>query len=151
MFLLAIPQRVANDVLLVRQRCEQLRKRKSRYDWETSEIGVPSSIKKNLLNLPLEEQFEREKVVNFVVDGFEGLIKQIEVQALDILKQAFGFDLESSDHSDIETMNDQLHHYQTIAAALEDSETPDSETPTYKGHKWALDEEFGWQMVSIPC
>ena len=143
--------------MLVEQRTDQLKERHATYEWQTfPDTGVPSAIDENVLFLPLDEQFERVKMVNFLGNVFKGLVasgtanKRVDI--LHRLEEVLKMNL--TDKSSVAN----LHDFEFIATTLEtenlkDSDPPkelplDANIPAYEGYRWVSDVEFGRQMLN---
>ena len=127
------------------------------YEWQTfPDTGVPSAIDENVLFLPLDEQFERVKMVNFLGNVFKGLVASgtanKRVKILHRLEEVLKMNL--TDKSSVAN----LHDFEFIATTLEienlkDSDPPkelplDANIPAYEGYRWVSDVEFGRQMLN---
>lgn len=143
--------------MLVEQRANQLKGRHETYEWKTfPDTGVPSAIDENVLLLPLDEQFERVKMVNFLGNTFKGLVasgtanKRVEI--LHRLEEVLKMNLTNQ----VSVAN--LHDFEFIATTMEtenlkDSDPPkelplDVNIPAYEGYRWVSDVEFGRQMLN---
>ena len=120
---------VANNPILVHQREAQIVQRQQRYRWlKFPDLGMPSGIDdggKTLIraNIPHDEKFGRVKFLDFTGDA-------LKAAAVLGIKTAF-------------TTLDSLHDYEELANKLG---TP--EVRLYQINRWAMDAEFGRQMLN---
>ncbi len=134
--------------------------RKKSYQWHRFEdTGVPSAIliKENIpivdqKNLPLDEQFQRVKMANFLGDALKGeaaaKTAEIRIAVLHELQKILNLKL----HSDLRT----LHDFEIIAVTLGsrnyEIQNPGmdrkKDIPTYIGDRWVSDVEFGRQILN---
>ena len=150
-------QQVADNPVLVEQRSQVLKERHATYEWQTfPDTGLPSAIDENVLLLPLDEQFERAKMVNFLGNVFKGGVASTtaekRVEILRRLEEVLKMDLNDS------TSVQNLHDFEFIATTLEtenlkDSDPPkelplDPNIPAYEGYRWVSDVEFGRQILN---
>ena len=124
------------------------------YKWQTfSDTGMPSAIDESFLFLPLDEQFERVKFVNFLGNVFKGQVasrtanKRVEI--LHRLEEVLKMNL--TDQSSVAN----LHDFEFIATTLETENLKDykppkeyANIPAYEGYRWVSDVEFGRQMLN---
>ena len=133
--------------------------RKKVYQWHCFENGVPSGIliKENIpivdqKNLPLDEQFQRVKMVNFLGDALKGAAASATAESrIDVLHELQKI-LNLKLHSDLRS----LHDFEIIAVTLENrnyeiqnpGKSRKRDIPTYVGDRWVSDVEFGRQILN---
>ena len=154
---IATLQQVADNPVLVEQRSNVLQERHETYEWQMfPDTGVPSAIDENVLLLPLDEQFERAKMVNFLGNALKGAMASTtaerRVQVLHELEKILKMDLDN------DTSVRNLHDFEFIATTLEkenlkDADPPkelplDPNIPAYEGYRWVSDVEFGRQILN---
>ena len=155
--LLATLQQVDSNPILVEQRTNLLKERQETYQWKVfTDNGVPSGIDESVLTLPLDEQFERAKMVNFLGNAFKSLVYSStandRVEAMHVLEKVLKMKI--GDKISLEN----LHDFEFIATTLEtenllDADPPgelplDPNIPAYEGYRWVSDVEFGRQMLN---
>ncbi len=123
-FSIGIPSAIKNEPILIRERENQLEGRKLLYQWQLfSEQKLPSGLNKNVLELPLDEQFGRVKTLDFTKDALEG----------------FGLTKLAA----MDTTLNSLHDYADLAKYIQEGILPLERTGL-----WTSDVEFGWQMLN---
>ena len=154
---IATLQQVADNPVLLEQRSKVLKKRHETYQWQMfPDTGVPSGINDNILLLPLDEQFERAKTVNFLGNALKGGAASTTAEKrVDILRTLEKILQMNLDHS---TSVQNLHDFEFIATTLErenlkhanpPKELPlDPNIPAYEGYRWVSDVEFGRQILN---
>ena len=152
---------MANDPLLIQQRNEQVKYRKSQYQWKRyPEVGLPSSIDETnpKISMPVDEEFHRTKSVNFLSNVFNGIVLNSFVvgpslQAIDtIIQKALGM-TESTFGS---ANNLYIFEEVTLRLVKDEMKNKDPESEITKGfgmkicqaHRWINDEEFGRQILN---
>ena len=143
--------------MLVEQRSRVLDERHKTYEWQMfPDTGVPSGIDENVLTLPLDEKFERAKMVNFLGNALGGGIASATAEGrLAVLRTlqrilSMNFDENTSVNS--------LHDFEFIATTLETENLKnydppkdlpvDPNIPAYEGYRWVSDVEFGRQILN---
>lgn len=111
---------------------------------------------RSVRHLPLDEQFERAKLVNFLGNAFKGEVALLtapgKVKALHAVENAldlkFGESLKNL--HDFEVIAVTLAKQNLIATYVDKPLPKDSELeiPTYAGHRWITDAEFGQQILN---
>ena len=118
--------------------------------------GMPSGIDESILTLPLDEKFERAKMVNFLGNALGGAAASktagSRIAILHTLQQILSWNFDET------TSVSSLHDFEFIATTLEkenlkDSDPPkdlpvDPNIPTYEGYRWVSDVEFGRQILN---
>ena len=156
---LATLRDVADNEVLFDQRDRLLYDRKELYQWHHFENGIPSGIliKENIpivhqKNLPLDEQFQRVKMVNFLGDALKGAAAsetaESRIAVLHELQKILNLKLDS----DLRSLND----FEIIAVTLENrnyekqnrGKDRKEDVPTYTGDRWVSDVEFGRQILN---
>ena len=116
---------VENDKILMKQRSLELKKRKSKYQWQLfPDIGIPSGIDDTVNDIPADEQFNRVKLIDFTASGVEAIAKL----------RLTGVTTDVNDLSD----------YAKFSKTLK----PDEALPLYEAGRWTSDVEFGRQMLN---
>ena len=157
-FFIATLKDVAENPVLIQQRQQQLDDRKVGYQWKMyPDSGIPSSIDSDdPLLLPLDEEFERAKMVNFLGNLAKGKINSFldswMVDFNNLIARVLGMTVNES----MSVQN--LHMFENLALTLLvdelKSETPpkevglDAEIKIYEAYRWVADEEFGRQILN---
>ena len=143
--------------MLVEQRNRVLKERRQLYEWQMfPDSGVPSGIDESILTLPLDEKFERAKMVNFLGNALGGAAASktagSRIAILHTLQQILSWNFDEN------TSVSSLHDFEFIATTLEkenlkDSDPPkdlptDPNIPAYEGYRWVSDVEFGRQILN---
>ena len=112
--------------MLQKQRSDQLQRQKQRYQWKVfSDEKLPSGMDSTVSDLPVDEQFEKVKNINFsVVDPAKALIV-LGLTAVMV---------------DIKGLND----YAIFANALANDEQKEA----VRSLRWVSDVEFGRQILN---
>ena len=154
---IATLKQVANNPILVEQRSNLLQERRKTYEWQIfTDSGVPSAIDENVLTLPLDESFERAKMINFLGNLFKGFLASTtadgRVQKMHALEKILK--MKVGDNISLEN----LHDFEFIATTIEtenlkNADPPqqlpdDPNIPTYEGYRWVSDVEFGRQILN---
>ena len=159
-FIIATLKQIANDRLLVQQRKDQLEQRRSQYGWTGyPDAGLPSSIDKTVISLPIDEEFHRAKAINFLGDTFKGLILDgiVTNPALEEIDDNIRKLLGVAVHTDFQTANDlyifeefplQLWKNEMINRNQQSEITRGFEMQICQGSRWITDEEFGRQILN---
>ena len=157
LYLTATLQQVADNPVLAEQRSNVLKERQETYEWQMfPDTGVPSGINESILTLPLDEKFERVKMVNFLGNALGGGIASLtapsRLAVLHKLQRILSWNFDEN------TSVSSLHDFEFIATTLEkenikDSDPPkdlpvDPNIPTYEGYRWVSDVEFGRQILN---
>ena len=134
-----------------------MKERRETYQWQMfPDTGMPSGIDENVLLLPLDEQFERAKMVNFLGNAFKRGVAsstaERRVQVLHKLEKILKMQLDN--HTSVRN----LHDFEFIATTLKTENLKDSNPPrelplnpnipAYEGYRWVSDVEFGRQMLN---
>ena len=123
-FRLATLKDVKGNEILLRERSEQLVKRKKQYKWQSfPESGLPSAIDDTVDNLPADQEFSRVKNVDFTTSGLKSIL-------------ATGL-------AGVAVTVDSLHDYAELAKHLEEEELR-----VHHVDRWTSDVEFGRQMLN---
>ena len=119
--------------------------------------GIPSSIDSDdPLLLPLDEEFERAKMVNFLGSLAQGKVNSLLsswiVDITNLLERVLGMTVNES------MSVENLHMFENLAQRLLvdelTSETPPKEVPLnaeikiFEAYRWVADEEFGRQILN---
>ena len=124
-FFPATLKNIEGNAVLMRQRGDQLEKRKQEYKWQffpTS--GLPSGLNDGLFNIPIDEEFERVKLIDFTKSGLKGIIAT---------------DLAGVLHT-VTNLNSYIH----LADHLDKQEL----NKVHETGRWLSDVEFGRQMLN---
>ena len=120
---------------------------------------MPSSIDKDVISLPIDEEFHRAKAINFLGNTFEGLVLEGEVDypILEAIDENIRKFLGVITHKDFETVND-LFIFELFPLKLWKNEmrnrkqhlkiTKEFEMKICQGSRWTTDEEFGQQILN---
>ena len=145
---------------MVQQRKDQIEQRRSQYGWAGyPDTGLPSSIDETIIFLPVDEEFHRAKLINFLGDTFKGLVFDGNVispvlKAIDdSIRKLLGVDV----HTDFQTANNltifeefplKLWKNEMISRNQQSEITKGLEMQICQGHRWITDEEFGRQILN---
>ena len=147
--------------LLVQQRKQQIEQRQQQYNWKGYlELGLPSSIDDGIISLPVDEEFHRAKLVNFLSNNFKGIIFTGEVVAteMEIVDYAIQKMLGISTKTAFKLAQD-MRIFEEIPMRLYKDEMENQnknsevtklgfEMKICQGSRWITDEEFGRQMLN---
>ena len=112
------------NATLLKERNEQLARRKLQYKWQFfPESGLPSAIDEKSADLPADEEFSRVKNVDFTTSGLKSIL-------------ATGL-------AGVMVTVDSLHDYVELAKHLEEQELK-----VHHAGRWTSDVEFGRQMLN---
>ena len=146
---------------MVQQRKDQVEQRKSQYQWTGyPELGLPSSIDCSILSLPVDEEFHRTKLVNFLSNNFKGVVltgkvADIVVEAIDegiqkllgiSTKTAFktAHDMRVFEQLPLQLLKDQMKNRNQESECT----TTGFEMKICQASRWITDEEFGRQILN---
>ena len=152
---------VANDPLLVQQRKQQIEQRKSQYQWTRyPDLGLPSSMDETVQSLPVDEEFHRAKIVNFLSNSFKGVIltgKVVDtvVEAIDdniqkllgiSTKTAFktAHNIRVFEQLPLQLLKDQMKNRNQESEIT----TTGFEMKICQASRWITDVEFGRQILN---
>ena len=144
---------------MVQQRNKQIDQRRKQYTWKGyPDAGLPSSIDKGVISLPIDEAFHRTKNIKFLGDTFkglvfDGLVTNPVLEAIDEnIRKLLG-----DTHTDFQTVND-LYIFEDFPLQLWKNEmlnrdesteiTKGFEMQICQGSRWVTDEEFGRQILN---
>ena len=152
---------IANDPLLVQQRKQQIEQRRSQYKWTGyPDLGLPSSIDETVHSLPVDEEFHRAKLVNFLSNNFKGVIltgkvAPTAVEAIDDgIQKLLGINTKTAfkvahnmrifEQLPLRLLKDQMK------SRNQESEitTTGFEMKICQASRWITDEEFGRQILN---
>ena len=151
---------IGDDPLIVQQRKQQIDQRREQYKWKGyPDSGLPSSIDKGVISLPIDEEFHRTKAINFLGNTFEGLVLDGEV--VDPILEAIDKNIRKLlgviTHTDFQTVND-LYIFEVFPLKLWENEMLNRKQPSEiakgfemqicQGSRWVTDEEFGRQILN---
>ena len=153
-------KQIANDPLLVQQRNKQIDQRKKQYIWKGYPVsGLPSSIDKNVIFLPIDEEFHRAKAVNFLGNTFKGLLRDgyVAIPVLEAIDENIRKLLRVNTHIDFQTVNN-LYIFEEFPLLLWKNEMLNRDEPSEitegfemqicQASRWITDEEFGRQILN---
>ena len=151
---------VANNSLLIQQRNKQVEERRLQYQWKKyPDVGLPSSIKETVKNLPVDEEFHRAKLINFLTDAFKGVVLNDDIvdTALGIIDKIIQKALGISTNTTFQSAHD-LYIFEQLPLRLMKDEmknrNPQSEVTRgfeikiCQASRWVTDEEFGRQILN---
>lgn len=155
-FLIATPNQIRDNSVLKEHRIEVLEERQKLYQWETYDNGIPSSIDESVCNLPLDEHFEKAKMVNFLGNFLRPIIPGVtgdwRVKLNHLLEKALGRKVDEG--ASLKNLQD----FEFLAKTLiiENLKTadppqplpPDINIPVYEGYRFVSDVEFGRQILN---
>ena len=119
---------VTDNLVLLRERNNQIDRRRLQYKWLLfPDLGVPSGIDDGVFNIPADEQFSAVKNIDF---------------ARDALHAATTLGIRES----IITV-DSLYDFITLTKSLKDHDLTVFDK-LYEGSRWVTDVEFGRQMLN---
>ena len=143
---LATLQQVADTEILVKQRKRQLELRQKAYKWHCFEdTGVPSAIV-DQHNLPLDEQFQKGKMINLFEDALKAKLASSAAEGEILVLH----ELENTIHSKRLQPLKNLYDFEMVAVELESMnyEMQKDYIPTHVGSRWVSDVEFGRQILN---
>ena len=152
---------IEKNSLLVQQRKQQIEQRQQQYKWkEYPELGLPSSIDDGILSLPVDEEFHRAKLVNFLSNNFKGVIFTGEVVSpeMEIVDYAIQKMLGISTKTAFKSPQN-MRIFEKIPMRLYKDEMENQnknsevtkqgfEMKICQASRWITDEEFGRQMLN---
>ena len=120
---------------------------------------MPSSIDETVHSLPVDEEFHRAKLVNFLSNNFEGiLLTEIDVMVLEIIDESIQKLLGINTKTAFKVAHDMRIFEQIPLRLLKDqmkNRNQESDITTTglgmkicQGSRWITDEEFGRQMLN---
>ena len=136
----------------MRQRSDQLEKRKEVYKWKKYPvIGYPSSIDDTDADgLPLDEEFERTKDEHFTGsitrNQFLGTLTGVKVFLVQAFEKLTG--LAITEDKSMTSLDKYEDFTLRIKSANKDVKTVNSGFAVYEGYRWVSDVEFGRQILN---
>ena len=141
------------------QRRKQIEERRLQYQWKGyPDFGLPSSIDESIIFLPLDEEFHRAKLINFLSNVFKGVVLNGEVvdTALGyidgIIQKALGIKsstfVSANDLTVFEQLPQRLMIDEIKNRDPQSKITRGFEMETCQASRWVTDEEFGRQILN---
>ena len=146
---------------MVQQRKQQIEQRRSQYQWTGyPDLGLPSSIDDGILSLPVDEEFHRAKLINFLSNNFKGVILTGKVVATvveaydDGVQKLLGISTKTAfktahnmsvfEQLPLQLLKDQMKNRNQESEIT----TTGFEMKICQAARWITDEEFGRQILN---
>lgn len=151
-FISATLKDIQDNPILVKQRSDQLKKRREEYKWKQySDLGYPSSIDDGTDDtIPLDEEFERTKQEHFLgtvaKNQIIGVFTSIKVFLVQTFEKLTGLSL--TEDKSMTTLDKYEDFTLRIKSINEDDINVNGAFSVYKGYRWVSDVEFGRQALN---
>ncbi|XP_003383419.1 PREDICTED: arachidonate 5-lipoxygenase-like [Amphimedon queenslandica] len=143
---------IQDNPVLVKQRSDQLKKRREEYKWKQySDLGYPSSID-DVTNdtIPLDEEFERTKQEHFLgtlaKNQIVGALTGIKVFLVQAFEKLTGLSL--SEDKSMTTLDKYEDFTLRIKSINKDEINVSGAFSVHEGYRWVSDVEFGRQVLN---
>ena len=164
----AIPQQIS-DPILKQQRKQQIQERQKQYKWQKYDLGdddkdgnmLPLHIHEAIpvISLPVDEEFHRTKLINFLADTFKGVVLNgaVVTEALavidDTVRKLLGISTNTAfqqahDLYVFEQMSLQLMKCEMQNRGIQSEITRGFAMKICQAARWITDEEFGRQILN---
>ena len=143
---------IQDNPVLVKQRSDQLKKRKEEYKWKQyPDIGYPSSIDDVTDDtFPLDEEFERTKQEHFMgslaKNQIAGALTSIKVFLVQAFEKLTGLSL--TEDKSMTTLDKYEDFTLRIKSISKDDINISNAFSVYEGYRWVSDVEFGRQVLN---